>query len=71
MTKVLGRSPSIPLLKATFVAAAEEVEGVAAAECFISSLSERQVSGQVQVVSAETAQVSAMNFAVVNTQGVG
>jgi|SRR5579859_1225902 len=61
---ILGQSPpTIALLKAAFVDAALTVPGVAAAQVFISSLSDRTVSGQVQVVSSSTGQVSAANFA--------
>lgn len=48
--KILGASPPpIALMKAQFVTAAKTVPGVVAAQCFISSVSDRKVSGQVQV----------------------
>lgn len=46
---VLGKPPSLPLLKAKLVAAAMTVPGVVAARCLIASVAERGVSGQVQV----------------------
>ena len=72
LTQVLGKSPpTIALLKELFVDAALTVPGVATAQCFITSLSDRSVSGQVQVVSAATGQTSAANFATVNPAGPG
>lgn len=47
--EVLGKSPPLPLLKAKLVAAAMTVPGVVAARCLISNVTERGVSGQVQV----------------------
>lgn len=49
---ILGKAPSLALMKAEFVAAALTVPGVTAARCFIASLSNRVVSGQVQVTTA-------------------
>lgn len=46
---ILGKTPSASLMKAKFVAAAMTVPGVVAAKCFISSIVNRKVSGQVQV----------------------
>lgn len=71
MTKILAKSPPLPLLKGFFVAAALTVPGVESAKCFITSISERGIAGQVQVVSAATGKPSAANFAVINPQGVG
>lgn len=45
---VLGHSPSVPLLKAYFVKAALTVPGVISATCFITSMSGRAVTGQIQ-----------------------
>ena len=72
MTKILGKSPpTIALLKEVFVDAALTVPGVASAQVFIVSLSNRGVSGQVQVVSAATGLVSAANFTAFNPAGAG
>lgn len=46
---ILGKTPSISLMKAKFVEAAMTVPGVVAARCFISSVANRSVSGQIQV----------------------
>lgn len=69
MTQILGKQPSIALLKAQFVAAAMAVPDVASAKVFITSIADRIVSGQVQVTSATTGLISAANFSTVNPQG--
>jgi hypothetical protein len=66
-----GTPPSISTLKQLFVAAALTVPGVASATVFITSATGRSVSGQVQVVSQSTGQVSAASFSVINPQGPG
>lgn len=71
LTQILGKNPSISFLKAQFVAAALTVPDVASAQCFISSVSGRGVSGQIQVTSAATGQTSAASFSVINPIGVG
>lgn len=48
----LGMLPPVSLLKQQFVAAALTVPGVVSAQCFISSLIGRKVSGQVQVTDS-------------------
>lgn len=50
-SEILGNNPPIALLKARFIAAALTVPEVASADCFISSLTNRQLVGQVQVTS--------------------
>lgn len=50
--QILGRPPNIPLMKAKFEAAALAVPGVVAATVFITSITDRNVSGQVQVTSS-------------------
>lgn len=47
--QILGQAPPISLLKAKFVAAALTVPGVVAAACFITAITDRVVTGQVQV----------------------
>lgn len=71
MTEVLARNPPLALIKQLFIDAALSVPGVAAAQCFITSISDRGLTGQVQVISASTGQASAADFAVINPQGVG
>lgn len=71
LQQILGRSPSLPLLKATLADVAETVPDVASAVVFISAFNDRQVTGQVQVTSESTGQTSAANFAVANPQGAG
>ncbi len=71
LTQFFGKRPSLALMKATFTAAAESVPGVASATCVITALSNRAVTGQVQVKSATTGQVSVATFTVVNPQGAG
>ena len=69
-TQVFGKSPSIPLLQALFNAAAETVPDVASATTAIVSITDRVLTGQVQVTSI-TRQTSIAAFSVVNPQGVG
>jgi hypothetical protein len=66
--EILARSPSIPLLKARLVSAALTVPGVVSARVFISAITDRVVSGQVQVVGEDGA-TSAATFSTVNPQG--
>lgn len=46
--QILGKRPPLSLLKSVYVAEAETVPGVASAVCFISSVANRKVSGQIQ-----------------------
>lgn len=49
---ILGATPPpIALIKAQFIAAAKTVPGVVAAQCFITSIKNRVVRGQVQVAN--------------------
>lgn len=50
--QILGAAPPLSLLKAKFEVAAKTVPGVVAARCFISSISGREVKGQVQVTNS-------------------
>lgn len=50
--QILGRWPTIRVMKANFIIAAETVPGVASATCFIESIIDRRPKGQVQVTSA-------------------
>lgn len=47
--QILGRSVPLALAKAYFVNAAETVPGVVSAVCYITAITGRGVSGQVQV----------------------
>lgn len=47
--QILGHYPPISLMKARFVAAAMSVPGVTHASCFITSFTNRVISGQVQI----------------------
>ena len=70
LQQILGQRPTLALLKAQLAAAAMTVPDVAAAQVFISSFISRVVSGQVQVTSQSTGQVSVAPFNVINPQGV-
>lgn len=50
---ILGQLPPLSLVKAKFVAAALTVPGVVSAQCFITSLVDRTLRGQVQIVDDE------------------
>ena len=69
-TQILGKAPSIALLKAQFVQAALTVPDVASAQCFISQFTDRVVAGQVQVTSESTGQTSAASFAVKSSRSI-
>lgn len=69
LTSILGKNPSLSQLRAYFVAAAMTVPDVASAKCFITAISGRRVSGQIQVTAVSTGQTSAADFEVVNPQG--
>lgn len=71
MTQIFGKSPTLAQLKGILQAAAETVPGVASAHVFITSASNRGVSGQVQVTSRATGEVSVAEFSVINLQGQG
>jgi hypothetical protein len=49
---ILGKTPNLPLLKSYMVAAARTVPGVVKAVCFISSITDRNVSGQVTITNS-------------------
>lgn len=50
--RILGKPPNIPVLKSYMVAAALTVPGVVVAVCFITSIVDRAVSGQVQITNS-------------------
>ena len=59
--QILGRPPIISFMKGQFAAAARTVPGVVAAVCFISSITERTVAGQVQVTD-QAGVITGANF---------
>jgi ribosomal protein L35AE/L33A len=71
LQQVFGRVPSLTLLKAQIETAAETVPDVTKATVFLTSTEGRIVTGQIQVTSAQTGQVSAATFTVIDPQGVG
>ena len=71
LQQILGKAPSLALLKAQLIAAALTVPGVASAKVFISSFNNRAITGQVQTTAQATGQTSAAGFTVANPQGVG
>lgn len=52
-TQIFGFAPPIPLMKAKFTEAALTVPKVATAVCFISAITGRLVTGQVQITSTD------------------
>jgi hypothetical protein len=60
--QILGFSPPVSLMKAYFIEAALTVPEVVSAVCFIASITDRQVLGQVQVRNA-AGQLAASTFA--------
>lgn len=71
LTAIFGKNPSISQLKGYFIGAAKTVPDVASARCFITAVTRRTVSGQIQVTSASTGKVSVAEFEVINPQGPG
>jgi hypothetical protein len=70
LTQVLGKSPSPSLVKALIVAEARTVPGVEFAVCYLTGLTGRVLSGQVQVSSQAIGGAPvAADFSVVNPQG--
>jgi len=59
--QILGKFPSLTLLKSQFVSAAQSVPGVVSAKVFISSITGRTVAGQVQVTDKD-GNVTAASF---------
>ena len=46
---ILGKTPPLSLIKAKFVEAAKTVPGVVEAVCFITGITDRRLTGQVQI----------------------
>ena len=70
LTEIFGRNLPLALLKQQLIEAALTVPGVVSAQVFITAISDRTVSGQVQVVGS-SGQISAAPFTAVNPQGAG
>lgn len=60
--QILGKSPPISLMKTKFVNAALTVPGVTYAKCFISGITDRGATGQVQVTDRSGNVVGAASF---------
>ena len=73
LSQVFGQPVPVQFLRQALVNAALSVPGVAAAQVFFSALTNRVLSGQVQVTQTGTAtgQIAATTFTVINPQGVG
>jgi hypothetical protein len=65
---ILGKSIPLSLLKAQFIDQAELVPDVAFAQCFFSGISQRSLTGQVQIVSI-SGKTAVLPFTVVDPQG--
>jgi hypothetical protein len=50
--QILAQPPNVPLLKSYMVAAALTVPGIVSAACFITSIVDRTVSGQIQITNS-------------------
>lgn len=59
--EILGKWPTVSLMKAKFVTAAKTVPGVVAARCFIQSIEDRRPTGQVQITD-DTGSSAAVGF---------
>lgn len=59
--QILGKSPTLSLIRSQFVEVALTVPEVKSAKCFISSVEGRVVSGQIQVTE-DTGQTAVSNF---------
>lgn len=59
-TDALGQPLPTALLKSELVEAAMSVPGVTKAQCFLTSVSERAIGGQIQIQTADGLQVVAL-----------
>jgi hypothetical protein len=62
LSSILGESPSLALLKSDFATAAGQVPGVSNTVCFVSSVRDRLVTGQVQATLVSTNTVVATSI---------
>lgn len=70
LTQILARSPPLALLKQQLIIAALTVPNVVSARVFIAGITDRLVSGQVQVTSASTGEMSVAGFEAISPQGI-
>jgi hypothetical protein len=71
-SQILGKNPPLALVKSQLVAAAETVPdpttanpaNTVSAQCFISSFTNRQLSGQVQITTSTSTAPTAVPFSV-------
>jgi hypothetical protein len=61
-SRIFGKTPNVPYIKSTLIAQALSVPNATAAQCFITSISNRNVSGQVQITDS-AGQTSAVPIA--------
>lgn len=52
-TQILGYRPPLQFMKAQYIKAALTVPGVTAANCFITTLTNREVTGQIQFTASD------------------
>ena len=71
LTEILGKNIPLALLKQQLINAALTVPDVVSAQVFISSLTGRLLSGQVQVVSSSGQLSEPTSFSSTNPQGGG
>lgn len=72
LTQIFGVAPPpLAQIKQDFINAALTVPGVVSAQVFITSLTNRMLSGQVQVIGASSSTPQAADFTVINPQGAG
>lgn len=61
-SQILGHFPSVTLMKSAFVNAALLVPETVKAQCFIQSITDRQVTGQVQILDENSSVIAAAAF---------
>lgn len=59
--RIFGKAPNVPYIKSTLVAQALTVPDASSSQCFITSIANRNVSGQVQTTDSSGA-TSAVGF---------
>jgi len=59
--RIFGKAPNIPYMKSVLAAEVLDVPGVTAAVCFITSIQNRNVRGQIQITDSN-GQTSAASF---------
>lgn len=60
-SRIFGKTPNVPYIKSTLVAQALSVPNAKSSQCFITSIANRNVSGQVQTTDSNGA-TSAVGF---------